>query len=126
MNQEIINELISYRRVVLYGSIALLSLIAAALFGSVMAGCLSLSLALVGAFAGTVLSSINVFALGYAFYALTIKKLPRRVILWPILTFLCMCGVALYLALLKPDYILGYALALTSPLVFGAIIALRA
>lgn len=125
MHEEIMDDLRSYRRIVFVGSMVLLALIMLALFISIQVKWYYLSLALVGAFAGTFLSSINIFALGYAFYVLAVQKGPRRALLWPIFSFLLLCGVALYLALLKPDYIFGFSLALTSPIIFGAIIALR-
>jgi hypothetical protein len=126
INESSMTDLMGYRRVVLSASTIVLLVIGIFAVLAWYADWVFLLKPLAGAFLGSMMASLNVLALAYAFFALAIKKSPRRVILWPVASFLLMCGTALLLALRQPDYILGFALGLTTPLIFGAIIALRA
>lgn len=75
---------------------------------------------LLGGLLGSFLATVNLFAIGYAFYAIVIKKGKRWVVLMPLLSFLGMCAIAFILAVYVPDYILGFAIGLTAPVFLGA------
>ncbi len=126
INESSMIDLMSYRRVVLSSSAVILLALGTLLALSFYSEWLHFQKPLAGAFIGSFLASLNVLALGYAFFKLVLKKSPRKVVLWPVATFLSLCGVALFMALTEQDYLLGFALGLTTPLIFGAIIALRA
>ncbi|OPZ24235.1 MAG: hypothetical protein BWZ03_00254 [bacterium ADurb.BinA186] len=126
INEDSMTDLMSYRRIVLTASIFILFIIGASLCLCWYFKAFFLLKPLGGAFIGAFLASVNVLALGYAFFVIAIKKSSRKVLLWPVSTFLTMCGIALCLALNQQDYLLGFALGLTTPLIFGTIIALRA
>lgn len=78
---------------------------------------------LLGLFAGAFLATINVAALGYAFHVIAIKKGSPKAVLWPLSSFLLMIAAIIMLLCLSHDYLLGFALGLTVPVVFGAAIA---
>lgn len=126
INENSMTDLINYRRIVFISSIFILFIIGVSLFLSWYLKAFFLLKPLGGAFIGSFLASINVLALGYAFFVIAIKKSSRKALLWPLSTFFIMCGSALFLALNQQDYLLGFALGLTTPLIFGTIIALRA
>lgn len=80
----------------------------------------------IGLLIGSSLANINVFVLGRAFYDLLIRKVGGLALGKPLLFFLILSGVGLFLALFYPAFCLGFALGLASPLVLGAIIAYNA
>lgn len=73
-----------------------------------------------GCLVGVTVATINLLALAYAFYMLVIKKRRRLVLLVPIGTFLLMCSLAYLVVTYWLPYVMGFALGLASPLVFGA------
>ncbi|MCA9507560.1 MAG: hypothetical protein KC505_03955 [Myxococcales bacterium] len=125
MNENSLADIAIYRKTVLLTTLVVLILLSTAIFFCWYLNFYFLIKTLIGAMLGTLLASINVFALAYAFYFVAVKKSSKTVVLWPLLTFLILCGAALFLALNHNDYLLGFALGLCSPLIFATIIALR-
>jgi hypothetical protein len=122
MNESVERDLKHYKKTTLWSS-ALLFGILISLVGLAWAfGYSTLISPLMGSLMGTFFSTVNLFALGYAFDAIVVKKMARWAILWPLSTFLVMALLGFLLAAYGPDYILGFALGLTAPVLFGAVI----
>lgn len=112
-----------YKKTVYISAISVLSIVALLI---ILAWALDFALIikpLVGLFAGACLATINVAALGYAFHAIAIKNGPTSAVLWPISSFMVIIAAIIILLQLSHDYLLGFAVGLTAPLVFGAAIA---
>lgn len=77
---------------------------------------------LFGGIIGVMIATTNLFAIGYAFYILAIKKGNRWALLWPIGSFLAMCALAYGFAIFWPRLIVGFALGLTTPVIFGGVL----
>lgn len=77
---------------------------------------------LIGALIGAVLASINVFALGYAYYRVVIAKGSRTLVLWPVLSFIVMVIVGICLAHWSVAMCIGFALGLCAPLAIACYI----
>ena len=80
----------------------------------------------IGLLIGSSLANINVFVLGRALYVFLITRVGGLALGWPLMFFLILSGVGLFLALFYPGFCLGFALGLTSPLVLGAVSAFYA
>lgn len=122
MNENAQQDLTRYKNITLWSSLILVSGLLALLGLAYVLDWVVVIHPLWGALLGTLCASVNIFALAYAFYALAIQNKPRRVVLWPIATFILMCILSFFLATGYDDYILGFALGLTAPLLFGAAI----
>jgi|SRR5579871_4437613 len=112
-------ELKGYRNTSLRWSAALFVVL---LLAIIVAWALKLAVVmalLVGGLIGATLATINLFALGYAFYVVAIKKGSRWTILCPVSTFIFMAFIVFAGARLKPDYLLGFAAGLTVPVLFA-------
>jgi hypothetical protein len=77
---------------------------------------------LMGALLGVICATVNVFAIGYAFYVIAIKHGHKRVIGFPLASFIAMCGVAFICAKFWPGLLFGFAVGLTVPLLFGVFV----
>lgn len=126
MNEQAQIDLKSYIKKTIWSSGTVIALLVAALIGSMIMQKNHLMPHLIGGLLGAFLASINIFALGYAFYALVIAKARRWVILWPLFSFLLMCLIAFVLVSYFPSHSLGFALGLTTPIIFGSVIAVGA
>ena len=122
INDQSVKEILSYRDQTIKTSVGLLGILGLAMAGLLFCPVDFLFKPLLGAFLGVLLATLNAFALGYAYFALVLKKTARRVILWPVTTFLLMCVAALILALHYSEFVLGFAFGLTAPLIFGTVI----
>lgn len=80
----------------------------------------SFSSILIGIFVSFILSTINLIMIGASFYQLTAEKNKKKLIFLPVLSFLVLICVAF---IFKDDVflLLGFALGLSSPLLFGFI-----
>ncbi len=124
MNEQSLKDLNNYRRISIRTSLVMVGLLLTATMLAWWWGLLWLLKPLLGAVVGSVLASLNMFALAYAFLVLVINNGSRWVLLWPIILFLSMCAAALVIALYQPDLLLGFALGLSTPLMIGAMITL--
>lgn len=111
-----------YLRKTIYSAAVLLGLITVGIGIAKIFSFDSLVAPLVGGLCGVTAATINLFAIGYAFFVVAIIKGKKIAILWPVLSFIAMCVVAYLFAILAPSMILGFALGLTVPLLFGAVI----
>lgn len=122
MNEYAKKDLSRYKSITLWSAAVLFSVILLLLLASWFLDVTPVQKPLLGGLLGTMLATINLFALGYAFYALAIKKMARWVIMVPLSTFIIMAITSFILAIYHTDYILGFALGLTAPVSFGAVI----
>lgn len=124
MNEDAQKELDSYWRISVRVGLVIEVLLLLLLLFSWGTGLLWLIKPLIGAMVASLLASLNVIALAYAFWVLAIHKGSRWVLLWPIFLFLGMCVSALVVAVNQPDWLLGFALGLCTPLITGTMISL--
>ena len=75
-----------------------------------------------GLLLGTILSTLNMLALGYCFYVLVLKRGSRLALLWPCLSFMAMCVAGFYFAARHFFLTFGFALGAASPLLIGAMV----
>lgn len=122
MNEAAEQDLKRYKNTTLIASASLLTLLFSGLACACVLDFSSLTKPLLGAILGTLLASLNLFALGYAFYVVAIKGGHRWVILFPLATFVLMAASGFMLSLYRMEYILGFALGLTAPVLFAAVI----
>jgi hypothetical protein len=122
MNDQTRQELKHYVRKTLWASSIIILLI-------VISGVLAyifqrhnLAQMIFGAFLGAVLSSVNLFALGYAFWALVLAKKSRWALLWPVISFLGMSFFAFILAIYFGVLVLGFAFGLSMPVIIAALV----
>lgn len=126
MNEEARIDIASYVKRTLWSAGILFAIIIGGLITATIFEHTDLSKQLVGGLIGAMLATANIFALGYAFYGLAIAKARRWIIVWPVSTFLGMCSIAFILVYYFPAHILGFALGLTAPVVFGSAIVFAA
>lgn len=122
MNESAKKDLTSYVKTTIQSAIALFLVILLAISAAWAFDMTRLMEPLVGGLIGALFACANLFALGFAFYALSIKKAKRWAILWPLATFIAMCVMAFFMAIYSSDHVFGFALGLTAPVVFGATI----
>lgn len=79
-----------------------------------------------GFFIGGLASFANLSALAFAYLRIVVQKKPLITLLWPLATFLFMCGAAGIIALKFSGLLLGFALGLTTPLIFGILVSFMA
>jgi hypothetical protein len=122
MNEESKNDLTKYIIITLVSAIALFCIITFAILLAYLVNATYLIKHFIGGLIGLVLATLNLFAIGYVFLATAIKKGSRWSILWAIFTFMMMSVAAFVLAFYFPQFILGFAISLTVPVFFAAII----
>jgi hypothetical protein len=122
MSDQVKKDLISYMRRIIQSGMVLISLFVCALLCAWIFKMNLLIGPLFGALMGALFATINLFALGYAFYGLYIRQAKRWLILWPLSSFTTMCVAAFVLAIYFYEYIFGFALGLTVPVLFGMVI----
>lgn len=79
-----------------------------------------------GFFIGAVASFINIAALAFAYLRIAVQKKPLAALIWPLSSFLAMCAMALLLVIKFKSLLLGFAIGLTSPLIFGILVTFMA
>ena len=79
-----------------------------------------------GFFVGGVASFINIAALAFAYLRIAVQKKPLAALFWPLGSFLAMCGMALLLVVKFTPLLLGFAVGLTTPLIFGVLVTFMA
>jgi hypothetical protein len=114
-------EVLGHMRTCVYSAVALLSLLLVFALWAYLANS-SWFLPIWGAFFGSFSASVNLLAIAWAFYVLVIKKGRRRILFWPVLTFLCLCILAYIYATHLPEQALGFAFGLTVPVILGGAI----
>jgi hypothetical protein len=122
INEQSKKDLVGYIQKTLWSSVILLSLILVVMAMAAFSHLYEMMDALLGALLGIVLTTANLFSLGYAFFVIAINNGRKMMVLWPLATFLIMSGAALVLSIYFPAYLLGFALGLTAPVVFGVAI----
>lgn len=79
-----------------------------------------------GFFIGGIASFANLSALAFAYVRIVVQKKALITLLWPLATFLLMCAAAGIIALKFSGLLLGLALGLTTPLIFGVLVSFMA
>lgn len=122
MNEQSKNDLMSYRKITLWSSCFLVMMLISAALCAYGFDCFLLMNFLIGSLLGTILTIANLFAMGYAFYRVVIKKEPRWALFYPIGSFLMMVGCACGLAIFWMPFLMGFAVGLMTPVLVGAIL----
>jgi len=122
MNDEAKRELQQYVRKTLWSSLIVISSIIMASVTAYLMKRNALAQMIFGAVLGSLLSSANLFALGYAFWALVIEKKTKWALLYPLLSFFAMSFSAFILAIYFKPQIIGFALGLSMPVIIGALV----
>jgi len=120
---QINRELLRYRRIIIIAGLVLGLMWLLLLMCAYFLNRPALIDFIMGAFLSSMLSVLNVLALGYAAYGLLIKKTSRTSILWPVASFVALVAGALAAVRFYPSLAFGYAIGLVSPLLLGAFIA---
>ena len=122
MDEQARQDLFRYRRLTLVSAFTTHLVLLGLILFAHMAKIEQFESFLIGSLMGVFFASLNVFALGYAFYQVAVKKAARIYLLLPALTFLSMCFLTYLMAVYFLDGALGFALGLTVPVLFTAII----
>jgi hypothetical protein len=125
MNEIAQKDLQFYKKAFIYSSIITLFVIVFFIIISFYFGHKFLAKSLVGGLIGYLLVMANVFLLAFAFYKIAIKKSSSLVILCPALSFFTMVILGYCFSVLYPEYISGFAISLTSPLILGVILTVK-
>jgi len=104
-------------------SIVVLFLIAVLIFVSFLSFAFAVTLFIVGFGIGTLLSIVNITAIGYCIYKLFLNKANKKLIFYPIASFLTMVLTA-FLLYKSFWLILGFGLGLTTPLLLAILVVL--
>ena len=122
IQSEVTQELKRYGRISVYSALVLFAIKSLMLIISYSNGWLFLIQPIFGAFLGCALATVNLFAIGYSFYAFNVLKRPRWALSWPVMSFIAMCALAFVLSKFEGNYVLGFAFGLTAPVFFGGVI----
>lgn len=123
MSNETKSDLKNYGRWTIWSASILLAMLVIFLVIAFLFKKTVLMSTIVGAMIGVMVSTVNLFSLGYAFFKLVIARKSRKwVVLWPFFTFIFMCVLAYIFAVYFEALILGFALGLTVPVIFGSVI----
>lgn len=121
-NDSSLSELKSHFKKTMITAAVLLAIIMLGYGAAFVFGFSTLKAPLMGGFCGVIVATLNLLAIGYAFYVMAIKKGRKAVLVLPALSFIAMCVLAYVFANFVPSMILGYALGLTTPVLFGAVV----
>lgn len=121
MNEQIKQELIWYRRIFIRGLLGLSLVWIVAML--LLASRPPWPTHLWGFFIGVFFASLNLVALAFSFVWISILERSRRAVWWPIITFITMCVATGALAFYYEKLLLGFAVGLCVPLLFGSLIA---
>lgn len=122
MTKKAEKDLKSYIKKTMWSAIILLSMIGTAIACAYFFGLPTFLAPLVGALIGVGAATLNLFAIGYAFYIIAIKNGKKWAVAAPIGSFVGMCLIAFVLAKFWSTALFGFALGLTAPVFFCATI----
>jgi phosphate/sulfate permease len=126
MNELAKKDLIFYKKNFFYSSFIILVVILSLFLISIYFGPRSLTKSLLGGLIGSFIAMANIFLLSFSFYKVAIKKSSPLIILWPTLSFLFMVLLSYCFSVYNSEYLLGFAMGLTSPLILGLVLAFKA
>lgn len=124
MNDDALQDLNSYKKKTLWSSSVLITTLVIAALITYAIDAHATFIFVLGALMGATCATLNVFAIGYAFFIIAIKEGKKLVLLWPLISFIAICILAFLLAKTWPAYLLGFAVGLTSPIFFGIVIVM--
>jgi hypothetical protein len=122
MNDAAKKDLKGYIKKTLWSATILLVALGVAWLCTYLAQAVDFYEPLLGALIGVACATLNLFAIGYAFFVVVIREGKKLAVFAPILSFTGMCAMAFLLAKLWPTLIFGFAVGLTAPVLFGIIL----
>ena len=116
-------DLKGYIKKTLWSATILLSALGFAWLGAYFVDAKTFFDPLLGALLGAACATINLFALGYAFFVVVLKEGKKLVLLLPIGSFAIICLLVFLLTKFWSNLLFGFALGLAAPVLFGAVVA---
>lgn len=124
MNDLAQKDLRHYKKIFIYTSLSILSLLLMSLCFTWLFNFDYLFKPLCGGFIGCLVALVNVALLAIGFYGVAIKQ-SRLLVLGPMLSFIAMILLTGIFSIYYQEYLLGFALGLTSPLMIGLILIIK-